>query len=58
MSRSFTETAVAKEVIESIKNGELKNSLNVYSLLNQIINDLPNTSVAKEAQKLKDELFD
>lgn len=58
MSRSFTDTAVAKEVIESIKNGELKNSLNVYSLLNQIINDLPNTSVAKEAQKLKDELFD
>ncbi len=58
MSRSFTDTAIAKEVIESIKNGELKNSLNVYSLLNQIINDLPNTSVAKEAQKLKDELFD
>lgn len=58
MSRRFTDTAVAKEVIESITNGELKNSLNVYSLLNQIINDLPNTSVAKEAQKLKDELFD
>lgn len=56
MSRRFTGTEAAEEIVESVRKGELKGS-SVYGLLKQIISDLPNTPVAKKAQELLDEMF-
>ena len=55
MSRRFTDTASAEAIIEGIKEGEYKNTLNIIALLKQIINDLPGTSVATEAEDLLDD---
>lgn len=55
MARSFSNTAVAEAVIEDIKNGKYSNSAVIYGLLNQIINDLPGTDVAKEAVSMKND---
>ncbi len=50
MSRRFTDTAAAQEIINAIKNGEYSNSAVIIGLLHQIINDLPGTAVAREAE--------
>lgn len=55
MSRRFTDTSSAEAIIEGIKAGEYKNTLTIIGLLKQIINDLPETSVAKEATDLLDD---
>lgn len=52
MSRRFSDTAAAEEIIREIKNGEHSNTCTIIGLLNQIINDLPGTSVAREAAEL------
>ena len=52
MSRRFSDTAAAEEIIKEIKNGEYSNTCTIIGLLNQIINDLPGTSVAREAAEL------
>lgn len=57
MSRRFYDTEAAVEIVKDIKKGEYSNSSEVYGLLKQIISDLPDTSVAREAQQLLDELF-
>ena len=54
---AFTSTAAAEEILKAIKNGEYTNSSSVYGLLQQIINDCNGTSVAREAQRLLDEMF-
>ena len=50
MSRRFTDSAAAQEIINAIKNGEYSNSAVIIGLLHQIINDLPGTAVAREAE--------
>ena len=55
MSRRFTDTSAAIEIIKAIKDGEYKNTLTIIGLLKQIINDLPGTSVAEEAADLLDD---
>lgn len=55
MSRRFTDTSAAEAIIEAIKDGEYKNTLTIIGLLKQIKNDLPGTSVAKEAADLLDD---
>lgn len=52
MSRRFSDTAAAEEIIKEIKNGGYSNTCTIIGLLNQIINDLPGTSVAREAAEL------
>ena len=49
MSRRHYYTGVAEEIIKDIKAGKYKNKSSIYGLLMEIINDLPNTTVAKEA---------
>ena len=54
--RHFSDTTAAEMVLEDIKEGKYK-SITAYSLLNQIINDLPNTWVAEQAKKYKEEHY-
>lgn len=56
MARKFTDISSAEEVLEDIKNNKYSPG-NAYALLNQIINDLPGTWVAQQAQKGKDERY-
>lgn len=53
MSTRFTDTAAAEEIMRDIEDGKYSRNV-AYGLLNQIINDLPNTSVAREAQAYLD----
>lgn len=55
MSRRFYDTTAAEEIVLAIKNGEYSNTCTIIGLLNQIINDLPGTSVAREAAELLSE---
>ena len=50
MSRRFYDTAAAEEIMKDIKVGKYS-SVVAYGLLNQIVNDLPGTAVAREAQQ-------
>lgn len=52
MSRRFSDTSTAKAIINEINAGGYSNRLTIIGLLKQIINDLPNTPVAKEAERL------
>lgn len=52
MSRRFSDTSTAKYILNDIKNGGYTNTVTIIGLLKQIINDLPGTDVAKEAQQL------
>ena len=53
MSTRFTDTAAAEEIMRDIEDGKYSKNV-AYGLLNQIINDLPNTTVAREAQAYLD----
>ncbi len=55
MSRRFSDTAAAEEIVKDIRNWNYPNSASVLGLLKQIVNDLPGTSVAREAQRIIDE---
>ncbi len=57
MSTMYSSDAVAKEILKDIKDEKFSSDIVIYGMLNQIVNDLPGTEVAKEAQKLLDELF-
>ena len=50
MSRRFYDTAAAEEIMKDIKAGKYSSAV-AYGLLNQIVNDLPGTAVAREAQR-------
>lgn len=52
MSRRFTDTGPAQFIVDEIKNGKYTNTITIIGLLKQIINDLPGTAVAREAQQL------
>ena len=52
MSRRFSDTGPAQFIVDEIKIGVYKNTTTIIGLLKQIINDLPGTDVAKEAQQL------
>lgn len=56
MSTRFSSTA-AEEIIKDIRDEKYPNSASALGLLKQIINDLPGTSVAREAQRLIDEKY-
>lgn len=56
MAWSFKDVAVAESVINDIRNGKIANSATAYSILTQIMNDLPGTSVAKEAEILRESI--
>lgn len=56
MAMSFSDTESAESVLDQIKEGKITNSATIYGILNQIINDLPGTYVAEEAQRMKDSL--
>lgn len=57
MAWSFSNEGSARSMLDSIKNGEITNEAKIYQILNQIITDLRGTKVAKEAQKMIDDLF-
>lgn len=57
MSTRFSSTAAAEEIVKNIRDGKYTNSSSALGLLKQIINDLPGTSVAREAQRLIDEKY-
>ncbi len=56
MAEHFSNTATAEAVLDDIKNGKYSKNT-AYGLLNHIINDLPGTWVAQQAQKYKDENY-
>lgn len=56
MAWSFKDVESAESVIEDIRDGKITNSATAYSILTQIINDLPGTSVAKEAEILRESI--
>lgn len=56
MSRRFTDTSAAEEIVKDIRNGKYSNTASALGLLKQIVNDLPGTNVAREAQRLIDEM--
>lgn len=56
MSRRFSDTAAAEEIVKDIRNGNYPNLASALGLLKQIVNDLPGTSVAREAQRIIDEI--
>ncbi len=53
MSKRFDNTAAAEEIMKDIKAGKYSSAV-AYGLLNQIVNDLPGTAVAREAQRFLD----
>lgn len=57
MAWSFSNEGSARSMLDLIKNGEITNEAKIYQILNQIIIDLRGTKVAKEAQKMIDDLF-
>ena len=57
MSTRFSSTAAAEEIVKDICDGKYTNSASALSLLKQIVNDLPGTSVAREAQRLIDKKY-
>ena len=56
MAFKFSDEAVAAAVLEGIKDNKYPSNT-AYSLLNQIINDLPGTWIAQHAQKIKAERY-
>lgn len=56
MAWSFKDVESAESVIEDIRNGKITNSATAYSILTQIMNDLPGTAVAKEAEILRESI--
>lgn len=59
MARIFTTIDAAEEAYVNLKNKIIQRKVNTseaISLLNQIINDLPNTWIAKLAKELLKEL--
>ena len=57
MSTRFLSTAAAEEIVKDIRDGKYTDSASALGLLKQIVNDLPGTSVAREAQRLIDERY-
>ena len=57
MSTRFSSTAAAEEIVKDIRDGKYTDSASALGLLKQIVNDLPGTSVAREAQRLIDERY-
>ena len=53
MWKRFDNTAAAEEIMKDIKAGNYSSAV-AYGLLNQIVNDLPGTAVAREAQRFLD----
>ena len=56
MAHRFSDEATANAVLEDIKENKYPSNT-AYSLLNQIINDLPGTWVAEQAQNVKQERY-
>ena len=54
MAFSFSDEAATITVLEDIKDNKYPSNA-TYSLLNQIINDFPETWVAQQAPKIKEE---
>ena len=50
---SSSSEAAAREILDEIEDGQYR-SVDAYGKLKQIINDLPGTSVANEAQAYLD----
>lgn len=57
MSMHFSNSETARSVIEQIKNGKITNTSKITMLLNQIINDLKGTDIAKEASDMLNSIF-
>lgn len=58
MAWSFSNEATAESVIEQIESGKITNKSTISMILNQIINDLKGTAVAKTAQSMLNSLLD
>lgn len=56
MAWNFKDEAVAESVINDIRNGKITNSATAYSILTQIMNDLPGTSAARESAILRESI--
>lgn len=56
MAFRFSDEAAATALLEDIKDNKYPSNT-AYSLLNQIIIDLPGTWVAQQAQKIKEERY-
>ena len=56
MAWNFKDEAVAESVINDIRNGKITNSATAYSMLTQIMNDFRGTSVANEAEILRESI--
>lgn len=58
MAIRFSNEGTAESVIEQIETGKITNKSKISMLLNQIINDLKGTDVARKAQTMLDSLLD
>lgn len=56
MARHFSDISSAEAVLDDIKNGKYSD-ITAYGLLNQIIQDLPGTWVAQQAEQYKKEHY-